>query len=304
MKNAKVTPQKFLYLSSLSILLTMLTLVFGTPFLRAIKRSYGALAFWVLGLLLSIVFWQLKAHLLLVFVNALWISLGIQMECEKRGFRWWLSSFLGLSIGAFVGFAGAALLLRSFGLASEESLVGLLEEFLASLQQTSQVQLKLSAKDFLQIVPGLFIVILELALGMGLIFERKVFRWFQLPYERFVSQVSLLEYKLPDGLIWATLSALLLAFVSFGSTTANVIGLNFVYIAGTLYFFQGLAIIEVFLMALKVGFFGRFLVYFLMVGQLLPVVALFGFIDFWIDFRKRIRTALMKSKKTQPNGND
>jgi len=298
MKNSKATPQKFLYLSSFSILMTMITLIFGTPFLRAIKRSYGALAFWGLGLLISVIFWQLKAHLLLVFISSIWVSLGAQMAGEKWGLRWWSSSFLGLFLGSLVGFVGAYGLLVSYGLTSEESLMGLLQEFLANLQ-TNQVKMKLNAKEMLQIVPGLFVVVLELALGMGVIFEKKVFRWFDLPRERFVSQVSLLEYKLPDAMIWISLVTLLVSFVDFGFQPLMVVGINFLYILVVLYFFQGLAIIEMFLKAIRAGFFGRFLVYFLMVGQLLPVVAFLGFVDFWIDFRRRIRIAEIKSKKTE-----
>lgn len=221
------------------------------------------------------------------------------MAGEKWGLRWWNSSFLGLFAGALVGFSGAYGLLVTYGLTTEESLLGLLQEFLANLQ-TNPVQMKLNPKEMLLIVPGLFVVALELSLGMGLIFEKKVFRWFDLPRERFVSQVNLLECRLPDALVWISLVTLLVTFVDFGYRPLTVVGMNFLYVVTVLYFFQGLAIIEVFLKAIKAGFFGRFLVYFLMVGQLLPVVALLGFIDFWIDFRRRIRIAEIKSKKTDP----
>ncbi len=296
MKNLKATPQKFLYLSSLSILVTIMTLIFGTPFLRAVRRTYGSLAYWGLGLFVSFIFWQLKAPLLLVFLTSLWIALGVQMNGEKRGFRWWNSAFLGLGVGALVGFASAYGILVSYELTTEESQLSLLQEFLAKLQTN---QMKLNPKEMLQLMPGLFVVALELALGIGLVFEKQVFRWFDLPRERFVSQGNLLEYRLPDALIWFSLTMLLVAFVDFGSRPLTVLGLNFVYVVTILYFFQGLAIIEVFLRTIKSGFFGRFIVYFLMVGQLLPIVAFLGFADFWLDFRRRLRIVETKTKNTE-----
>lgn len=298
MKNSKASPQKFLYLSSLSILVTMITLIFGTPFLRAIKRGYGSFAYWSLGLFVALIFWQLKAPLLLVFLGSLWIALGAQMFGEKRGFRWWNSAFLGLGLGSAVGFVSAYVLLVQYGLTTQESQAALLQEFLANIQ-TGQMKMKLEPQEMLKVVPGIFVVALELSLGMGLMFEKRVFRWFDLPRERFVSQGNLLEYRLPDLLIWISLILLLVTFVNFGYQSLAVLGMNSLYVLTVLYFFQGLAITEVFLRTIKAGFFGRFVVYFLMVGQLIPIVAFIGFADFWVDFRRRFRLAESKSKKTE-----
>ena len=55
-----------------------------------------------------------------------------------------------------------------------------------------------------------------------------------------------------------------------------------------LYFFQGLAVLEVLLNALKAGMFTRVVVYFFLVGQLFFVLSAVGLIDYWADFRRRL----------------
>lgn len=276
----------------------MTTLMFCTPFMRAVRKCYGSVTYWGLGLISATLFWAAKMDFVFVFFMSLWISLGAQMFGERYGYRWWVSGLFGLLLGSLVGFTGTYLLLQSYGITSQQSMAGLLQDFL-TMSQLSQAPLKVTAKDLLPIIPGLFMVIIEFALGMGLIFEKRVFQWFDLPRERYVSQANLLESRLPDGLIWFSLVVIFFAFVDLKSEPLRFLGINLLYVFGVLYFFQGLAIIESFLKAIKAGIFGRGLIYFLLVGQLLPLVALMGFVDFWIDFRKKIRIAVVNSKKSE-----
>ncbi len=291
--------QKLFYLSSFSVLLTMMTLIFSAPFLRAISRSYSAVVYWLLGLFVVAALGLVSAYPLQIFVGALWISVGIQLTLESKGYRWWASGICGLILGSGIGFLGTYLILNSYDLTNYTSLVDLVDGFIIENQLGPMVG-KVSAKNLLPILPGLFVVMIELAMGFGLIFEKSVFRWFDLPRERYVSHSSLMESRLPDGLIWFSLITVLITFVDFKVENLNSFGMNLLSVISVLYFFQGIAILESFLKAFRIGFVGKSLIYFLLVGQLLPLVSLIGFIDYWLDFRRKIRVAVMNRKKSEP----
>jgi hypothetical protein len=126
-------------------------------------------------------------------------------------------------------------------------------------------------------------------LGLGLIFERRVFSWLNLPREKVASQLKLLEYRLPDYFIWVAMTAFLLTMVSFGGKAIAILAVNILNVAIVLYFFQGLAVLEVFLNSVKAGMFSRVLTYIILVGQLMFVLSIIGLVDYWVDFRGRLR---------------
>ncbi|ASD65333.1 hypothetical protein [Bdellovibrio bacteriovorus] len=85
------------------------------------------------------------------------------------------------------------------------------------------------------------------------------------------------------------MTAFLLTMVSFGGKAIAILAVNILNVAIVLYFFQGLAVLEVFLNSMRAGLFIRVLTYIILVGQLLPILAVVGLIDYWVDFRARLR---------------
>lgn len=148
---------------------------------------------------------------------------------------------------------------------------------------------KLDPEILAQQIPSAVVIVLLLALGVGFIFERRVFSWLNLPRERTASQLKLLEYRVPDYVIWVAMTAFLLTMVSFGGKAIAILAVNIVNVAIVLYFFQGLAVLEVFLNSMRAGVFTRVLMYIILVGQLLLVLSIIGLIDYWVDFRGRIK---------------
>ena len=165
---------------------------------------------------------------------------------------------------------------------------GLVEKFTSKVQEMNPA-VKLDPQVLLQQVPSAVVIVLILALGLGLIFERRVFSWLNMPREKIASQLKLLEYRLPDYFIWVAMTAFLLTMVGFGGKAIAILAVNIVNVAIVLYFFQGLAVLEVFLNSMRAGVFTRVLTYIILVGQLMLVLSIVGLIDYWVDFRGRLR---------------
>ncbi|MBV2169908.1 MAG: YybS family protein [Bdellovibrio sp.] len=282
------TAQKFITISSLSILLSMLTVVLGAPLLRVLRKAYGPRAFWILGLLATGAAWLLNAQPLALFLGSIWMTLGAYMEMEQRGFGWWISGLLSVALGSLAAGLGLFGAFRKNGINTYAEVQRLAEQFSQRVQDMNPV-VKLDPAILVQQIPSAIVIVLVLALGLGLIFERRVFSWLNLPREKIASQLKLLEYRVPDYVIWVAMIAFLLTMVSFGGKAIAILAVNIVNVVIVLYFFQGLAVLEVFLNSIRAGVFMRVLTYIILVGQLLLLLSIVGLIDYWVDFRGRIR---------------
>lgn len=210
------------------------------------------------------------------------------MELEQRGLGWWISGLLSISAGSLATGLGLFGALKKNGINTYAEIQGLAEKF-AQQVQTMNPAVKLDPAILVQQVPSAVVIILIVALGVGLIFERRVFSWLNLPREKIASQLKLLEYRVPDYVIWVAMIAFLLTMVSFGGKATAILAVNIVNVCIVLYFFQGLAVLEVFLNSMRAGVFTRVLTYIILVGQMLLVLSVVGLIDYWVDFRGRIR---------------
>jgi len=286
--NKIATPQKFITTASLTVLLSMMTVILGAPFLRVLRRTFGPLSYWILGLIVTVATWFFKAEPLSVLIGSVWVTSGVYLELETKGVGWWFAGLLSVLSGLCVSAATGFLALRTNGINTYAEVEKLMEQFAQRVIEVNPNAV-ISPETLLQQIPSAIVIVLLITLGVGLIFERRVFSWLNLPREKIASQLKLLEYRLPDYMVWVAMTAFLLTMVSFGGKAIAILAVNVVNVAIVLYFFQGLAVLEVFLNSMKAGVFTRVLTYIILVGQLLLVLSILGLIDYWVDFRGRIR---------------
>ncbi|MNJ91039.1 hypothetical protein D3C87_86830 [compost metagenome] len=210
------------------------------------------------------------------------------MELEQRGTGWWVSGLLSVFAGACASSVGIYGAFKISGINTYAEVQKLAEQLVQKVTEMNPA-MKLDATILLQQVPSVIVILLVVALGLGLIFERRVFSWLNLPREKIASQLKLLEYRLPDYVIWVAMIAFLLTMVSFGGKAIAILAVNILNVAIVLYFFQGLAVLEVFLSSIRAGLLTRVLAYIILVGQMMLVLSIVGLIDYWVDFRGRIR---------------
>lgn len=280
----EATKPKMILLAASGFLLSVLTVFLGTPFLRVLRKSYGPVVYWSLGLIFSALAFQLW-----FLIASLWILIGVYHEAEKLKKGWWLAGILSVALSFSFGWFSAARFLDAKGIQSREQIVEMIGEFTANVEALAP-SFKVKAEDIYNQIPSLLIMTLMLTLANAVIFERRVLDWLALPIPEDSSQESkkLLELRVPDYFIWVALVALLFSAVSFGSKAVEVFALNVVNVSTVIYFFQGLAVLETYLRLLKAGFLMRFVTYFIIVGQLFLLVSIVGLIDFWADFRTRM----------------
>ncbi len=93
-------------------------------------------------------------------------------------------------------------------------------------------------------------------------------------------------WSLPEALIWLLIGGTLFTFVPSG--VLPILGINIVLILGTLYFFQGLAVVASLLGKWSIPKPIKFLIFFVITIQAYGIIllALLGIADIWFNFRK------------------
>lgn len=269
-----------------SVIMSVLFSVLGAPFLRALANSAKPIVFWTAGLLLTIALFTQNMTLVSIYIGAIWMTLGIYTELEKRGINWKKSGLVSL----VSGFVFATIIFKLTNLFFVDKNV--ISEFLLPLQTAMN---KAFPEDPIEIsvlafyVPGIFMATLFIALALGFILEQKINQLFHIQRTKVASGLRWLEFRLPDAFIWISLFAGFFSLVSLNSEILQKIGLNIIIFSAVAFFFQGIVITEFLMRAFRVGSFTKTILYIVILIQLTPAIMLLGLIDYWVDFRKRAR---------------
>ena len=280
-------------LISLAIVSAVTSVLFsfaGAPFLRALFISTRSFVFWATAALLVGVLFVLglanyKVSETAVYVGAIWMTLGIYSELEKRGVNWKSSSLISVGAGFLFTLAGYFLILRN--LTTENILSQMVEPLRTAITKAFP---EAKTEDLLleSIIPGIISAGLFASLAFSWAFESSAIRMFGIKSERVASRLRWLDFRMPDISIWTTLTCLLV-FSTVQNEIAKMLAVNVLIVALIAFLFQGFTVVEFAMRYYRFGLFSRTLIYLLIVLQLGPVLVLLGFADYWADFRKLIR---------------
>lgn len=294
LKTNKQKAIAFLMLSLGSALIPVLTF-FSAPFIRILRKVFGPWAYWLEGAVLVSAFLLLRQYSTALVFASFWMTLGVYAECEFRGVSWRISSAVSILAGCLVVALATQLANYTIGPDWIVQLKASANEAIVTMKSVNP-NIELEAETLLRSIPAVIISLLVITLGVGLIFETRLYSWLKIPRVRVASQLKLIEFKVPDFFIWFAISSILFSFQDFGITSLKWIGLNGFIISSVFYFFQGLAVLEVGLTYIRSGALIRFLAYFMFIFQLPIVLSVLGLADYWVEFRRRLRT--VKPSKT------
>jgi hypothetical protein len=279
---------KFFALAGLGFVLTLTTVFLGSPFIRVLHKVSKPLHFWAFGILASVAFILLKVPMFATILASVWFLVGIYGELEKRGRGWKWASLMSLLVSSGILIGGMIYALWMYDINSWDRYVLFLSEMFENVQKMNP-SLKFDTSILAQQTPSMLVSLLVTALGNALIFDQRAAKFVKVPIVKVASQLKLMEFRLPDAVIWVFLLAFLFSLVNFNMPWLSVVGYNLVNIGVILFFFQGLAVLEVFFLVMKTSFFFRVLTYIILVGYLFVLLSALGLIDYWVDFRSRLR---------------
>jgi uncharacterized protein YybS (DUF2232 family) len=270
-----------------------------SPISLAVIRRGGAGAWGVAGcaaLIGSVILYLLDLSGNIPFLLAL-IGMGAVMGYGFRS-QWSTEKIVGLSSLLVIGVAGLFAVLAFMETKGE--MVRLIEQDLRDAISLTLKQLGVSSVEnsemesnllesvplIVRIIPG---VLISCAIGIS---------WLNMLISRRYCRVAAAEYcvfdsltlwKTREYLVWFVIAGGLMVILPVGEL--RLPGINLLIVMGTLYFFQGLAIVAFYFERWKMPFFVKGFIYAVLFLQQFAsmVVAALGLFDVWFDFRKLVK---------------
>ena len=287
------SPKKLSLLVIYSLITALVTVFFSGPFLRALRKAYGPVVYWSLFIALAVASAMTKTYLVLCFLGALWLTLGLSVEFEKAKMSFSINLLISSIVGALFSMGGYMYVLAEEGINNFERFKVYFKEAVESFLR-AKPEVEVDWEMLIYQIPSMVMLFFLVSIVIGYLFERRVYFWLKLPKQNAFYKINFLDYKVSEPTVWVSLFALLIGVLDLKNLNLEnlkiwqAVSSNLINILVIVFFFQGMAIMESFLRKIKAGIFFRAFTYFIFIGQLFLVLSLLGFIDFWIDFRARI----------------
>ncbi len=302
----KLILKKLVPLVILSAVLAVVVSFFATPVLRVLRNVFGRNAFWLAGVLVFATGCALQVYPIAFLILSCWLVVGIYAEWEERGLAGFWTALLSVLIASVVLLVGPWWTAHLAGIdligELQKTIDGVLTQMNAGSSSTDAPTtlggMKVDGHFVLSQVPSVLLILQIINLGFALMMDRKMAMLFGLRFERIASHLKLLDFRVPEGFVWVAMLAFLGTFLKLHQVGLTLAASNVFAVMMGLYFFQGLAVLEVSMVVFRVGPFMRFLIYFVIVGQLFFVLSAVGFADYWLDFRKRLRNFRTREKNS------
>ena len=285
MSNQASDNKKYFLLAAVSAVMSIVFSVMSAPFIRVLASTKSKI-FWLVGLVFVSSLFFLKMNLVAIYVGAVWMTLGLYSELEKKGITWKKSGALSVLSGVMFGVI-AFLSITKWSV-DHELYSQVVDPLMVSLKQLLPEE-NFETKAVMMFMPGLLASALISSLAVSLVFEAQIFKAFHIKRERLASGLKWLEFRLPDMFIWSSLFAFLFSVIETPFQFLQVIAINFAVISIVSFFFQGIAVFEFATRIFRFGRISKLLLYLLIITWALPVITVLGFADYWVDFRRHMR---------------
>jgi hypothetical protein len=274
------------------------------PVLKALYNLVGS-RFYVFSAVFFVApFFVMNLFPIGVFSLGVWVTIGTYSWLEENGrvSFWWATA--AVAAGILVSVLVPAIYVLAFNVdvsAIMSETVSQVSKLWSSQSATplTEEQTKALGDLSIRLMPGFIGVLLMGTLAVGLLYVEKFSQLFGLKYERIAGEMKLMEFRVPDFVIWITIAALLLSIFKLGDLDIQALAMNVLILVSGAYFFQGLAVIEYAFEYYQVNQFVRLLIYVFVIAQLFFLLSLVGLADFWIDVRKRLKVQKALSQRKE-----
>lgn len=291
-----------LVLTLLTAFFSAATIVLGAVPMLAHRQRFGRWQFLVS--MLAVVGVSLATGYapiaLTVLILATMVFIFAELDDKKIGtFK---SGFFAVFTASSVAWLAIQVWLMKTNASMAEVVRKPVEQFVSQLKTNKGAESSLMVEDLIAQVPSGMIIGLVIAMALAVLFESRMAFIFQFVLKR-NRKPDFVRFKVPNPVIWVMLTSLVAAFY-YGPwpDTVRYVGSNVLNVLLVAYFFQGLAVVTVFFNTYKVTPFWRTIWYIFIVLQLFLFVSCLGFLDFWLDFRTRLKKKVKTTTELKDKG--
>ena len=205
-------------------------------------------------------------------------------------------TFFTLMISSLMAAGGFVLWMSVTGPTWSQTMTTWLETLFKPLT-TLNPNLTLNMSDLIAQLPSVVLILWLVTLYLAVLLESRLVQRDPESAQGSTLRQQLFEIKMPDPVVWVFIAALLGAFGGFKIAVVESISVNVLNVCFLLFFFQGVAVVTSFFDRLRMGVFWQGLFMLLIVVHLFLFVSVLGLVDYWMDFRERLKkTPDVKSK--------
>jgi len=272
-----------------SLLITLLSgsFLFLAPIpARHLHINHGRWAYWAFALLSSAVLALLTPQWAATQAAVL-ILIGIFTELEDHNISSFYSGLISMTLTAVLVFFMVLVWGKWTGVSTLVALKNHVTDIVTQYNGIRGTQEPdLSAATLLSLMPAIFSSVLMLMLFVGSVFVRTV------------HSAKAIQFRVPAPFIWVLIGSLAGTFLVdpvkqfyIQKTLSNIL-----FLALAAYYFQGLAIMGFYFRKLRINYFLRTALFFVISVHLFIFVAGLGLSDLWIDYRSRGYKTRVKSE--------
>ena len=279
-------PLQALFLTLVTVFLSLTTVIVATIPLVILRRDFGRWFYSGLILLAALILAvsgqrESASVLLMAF-----ILVGVYVEASELGMSYLYSGAVSVMFVAGSLYCGGHFWLRSQGSNFRLFFVEKIEVFSKQLQSMDP-NIKIDVGTIVAQAPSAMIIILAASVWLAMLWDARMFQRKNGNEEKEGAR-GLETFRAPEWYVWVFLVAVVGTFFDFGSEPAKMVAANILNLSILLYFFQGIAVVGMFFRKQKMGPFWQALGYFVLIAQLFLFVAMLGFVDLWIDLRTKM----------------
>jgi uncharacterized protein YybS (DUF2232 family) len=271
---------KTTFIGILTAVMSTIPFLFSAPLVRANILGSKRSTFWFSQVVISVILWFIGLEPLAISFLSVVILIGLFTEVQNQFKNVFVSGLVSImaSFGAIVYATQQWLSHQGLSLADR-----IREQVQVVVAQATAMNslVKLDVDILVLQTPSALVSLMIIAIALSLILEDSFIRLFKIKNLP-VKTINLMEFKLPDFFIWIAMSTFLFSFLDLNNKVITAVAMNILNTLVVLYFFQGLAVVESFFTALRVGIFIRLLTYVVLLIQLFFLVSAIGVIDFWL----------------------
>jgi hypothetical protein len=134
--------------------------------------------------------------------------------------------------------------------------------------------------------PSVVLILLIFTAVIVLSTDRMAFR---LTQGKRTARYVLDQFAVPDAFVWLALASILFSFLEGVPRWVTLTAMNALNVMIVLYFLQGMAVVQHVFRAMRLSPMWRWLTSILLVLHLFVLVSGLGFLDYWLNFRHRLR---------------
>jgi len=285
---------KFVLLHILAVIFSSFTYICGAVPIMVIRQAYGRIGFFVGLTVVSSLLFSLNYTFLAFTFICLALLVGIYSEMEQGG-----ATPAGAGLLAVLFVSGVTAIFSSVYVQYNQlSLVSVLRvkilEVLAQLRDINP-NIQIEVDTVMGQLPSGILAALILSLAISVISYRSLAGILRINVKE-KYHTNLRTFELPNLCVWLTIVSIALVGLNLQGEWYRLVGLNLLNVMIVLYFFQGLAIVMSFFKTFRISFFWQITWLLLLVVQLFILVSLIGFVDYWLDLRKRMYRRVAPNK--------